>query len=104
MDGPKTICKTLYLSSSYYDFIFKKTVYFSSTLSSHRICFQLFQQQKNTKNPNEMPLKLLSTEVSYVQSVLEETLEEVEESGTFLALRESVAKSRERNKEKNEIG
>ena len=103
MDGPKTICKTLYLSS-YSDFIFKKTVYFSSTLSSHRICFQLFQQQKNTKNPNEMPLKLLSTEVSYVQSVLEETLEEVEESGTFLALRESVAKSRERNKEKNEIG
>ena len=51
-----------------------------------------------------MPLRLLSTEVSYVQSVLEETLEEVEESGTFLALRESVAKSRERNKEKNEIG
>ena len=51
-----------------------------------------------------MPLKLLSTEVSYVQSVLEETLEEVDESGTFLALRESVAKSRERNKEKNEIG
>ena len=51
-----------------------------------------------------MPLRLLSTEVSYVQSVLEETLEEVDESGTFLALRESVAKSRERNKEKNEIG
>ena len=51
-----------------------------------------------------MPLRLLSTEVSYVQSVLEETLEEVHDSGSYLALKESVAKSRERNKEKNEIG
>ena len=51
-----------------------------------------------------MPLRLLSTEVSYVQSVLEETLQEVEESGTHLALKESVAKSRDRNNEKNLIG
>ena len=35
---------------------------------------------------------------------LEETLEEVEDSGTCLALHESVSKSRERNKERNEIG
>ena len=65
---------------------------------------KIFQQKNNTKNPNEMPLRLLSTEVSYVQSVLEETLEEVQDSGSYLALKESVAKSRERNKEKNEIG
>ena len=62
------------------------------------------QKLKKRANNNEMALKILSTEASYVQSVLEETLEEVEESGTFLALDESVAKSRERNKERNEIG
>ena len=51
-----------------------------------------------------MALRLLSSEASYVQSVLEETLEETQESGTFLSLKESVTKSRERNKERNEIG
>ena len=34
------------------------------------------QKYKKKSNNNEMALKLLSTEASYVQSVLEETLEE----------------------------
>ncbi len=55
-------------------------------------------------NTNEASLRLLSTEASYVQSVLEETLDEMTEAGTHLALNESVAKSRERMKEKTEIG
>lgn len=63
-----------------------------------------YQKLKKRLNLNEMALRLLSVEANYVQSVLEETLEEVEESGTFLALEESVNKSRERNKEKTEIG
>ena len=46
----------------------------------------------------------MSIEASYAQSVLEETLEEVEDSGTCLALHESVSKSRDRNKERNRIG
>ena len=62
------------------------------------------QKHKKGSNTNEMALRLLSIEASYVQSVLEETLEEVEDSGTCLALHESVSKSRERNKERNEIG
>ena len=60
--------------------------------------------QKKGQNTNEMALRLLSIEASYVQSVLEETLDEVEDSGTCLAILESVSKSRERNKERNEIG
>ena len=51
-----------------------------------------------------MALRLLSSEASYVQSVLEETLEETIDSGTFMSLKESVSKSRERNTERNEIG
>ena len=51
-----------------------------------------------------MALRLLSSEVSYVQSVLDETLEEVIDSGTFMSLKDSVSKSRERNTERNEIG
>ena len=42
-------------------------------------------------------------EANYAKSVLEETLEEISESGTFLALTESVAKSRERNREKDQV-
>ena len=42
-------------------------------------------------------------EANYAKSVLEETLEEISESGTFLALTESVAKSRERNLEKDQV-
>ena len=60
--------------------------------------------QKKGQITNEMALRLLSIEASYVQSVLEETLDEVEDSGTCLAILESVSKSRERNKERNEIG
>ncbi len=49
-------------------------------------------------------MRLLSSEASYVQSVLEETLEEVQECGTYMALKESVSKSEDRMKEKNDIG
>ena len=58
------------------------------------------QHQKHKKggNTDEMALRLLSIEATYAQNVLEETLDEVEDSGTFMALKESVVKSRERNK------
>ena len=62
------------------------------------------QKHKKGQNTNEMALRILSIEASYVKSVLEETLEEVEDSGTCLALNESVSKSRERNQERNDIG
>lgn len=61
-------------------------------------------QHKKGNNTDEMALRLLSSEVSYVQSVLDETLEEVIDSGTFMSLKDSVSKSRERNTERNEIG
>ena len=61
--------------------------------------------KKNLRAPQlNSPKRVLSIEASYVQSVLEETLEEVEDSGTCLALHESVSKSRDRNKERNRIG
>ena len=50
-----------------------------------------------------MALKMLACEANYVQRVLEETLEEVVETGTFVTLKESVVRSNERNKEKEEI-
>ena len=56
-------------------------------------------QHKKGNNTDEMALRLLSSEASYVQSVLEETLEETIDSGTFMSLKESVSKSRERNTE-----
>ena len=67
------------------------------------VCNFEFQQKKGL-NDNEMALRLLSTETDYVQSVLEEILDEISDTGTFLSLKESVIKSQERNREKNQIG
>ena len=55
------------------------------------------------KQEKDASLKLLAREANYAKSVLEETLEEIGESGTFVALTESVAKSRERNREKDQV-
>ena len=49
-------------------------------------------------------LRLLVSEADYVRSVLEESMQEVVEAGTFTPLLESVAKSRRRNKEKVVVG
>ncbi len=57
-----------------------------------------YQKNKKSVSIDEMALRLLSIETSYVQSVLEETLDEIEETGTFTALIESVTRSRDRNK------
>ena len=48
-------------------------------------------------------MRLLAREANYAKMVLEETLEEVAESGTFAALTESVGKSRERNRERDQV-
>ena len=50
-----------------------------------------------------MALKMLASEANYVQGVLEDTLEEILETGTFGTLTESVVKSRQRNKEMEDI-
>lgn len=49
-------------------------------------------------------LRLLVTEADYTIGVLENTLEEVLEDGSYFALTDSVHKSRKRNKEKVQIG
>ena len=48
-------------------------------------------------------LRRLAIETSYVQRVLEDTLDEINEDGTYASLTESVAKSRERDREKKKI-
>ena len=49
-------------------------------------------------------LRLLVSEADYVRSVLEDSLEEVRETGTYSALQTSVNKSRKRNREKAKVG
>ena len=49
-------------------------------------------------------LRLLVSEADYVRCVLEDSLHEVVEAGTYAPLLESVAKSRRRNKEKVVVG
>jgi hypothetical protein len=48
-------------------------------------------------------LKRLATETSYIQHVLEDTLEEASEFGVFCALQESITRSEERQQEKIKI-
>jgi len=62
--------------------------------------------KKNFENwfqERDASLRLLAREANYAKMVLEETLEEIGESGTFAALAESVGKSRERNRERDQV-
>ena len=64
---------------------------------------QKSKKKVTKKGERDSSLRLLAREANYAKSVLEESLEEICESGTFLALSESVSKSRERNREKDQV-
>ena len=81
--------------------------FLTSTDKAHNRCVSP-QQHKSTQLKERyekvVSLRLLVSEADYVRSVLEDSLEEVRETGTYSALQTSVNKSRKRNREKAKVG